>query len=446
MFDVMKFGARGNGTGNDAESIQKAIDACSSAGGGRVVVPSGSICRLGPIKLASHVELHVETGARLEAIPDISLYPEYGLSKEYTGNEGQKWIHAENSEFVSVTGGGIIDGKGIEWMSSEEKYCFRMDPGRPFIINFENCTNVTLRDITLRDAPFWTVHMLGCNNVLVQGVRVLNNLKIGNSDGINPDRCKNVRIVGCHVEAADDCICLKSEEPQHEAKYGSCENIVISNCTLISTSCAIKIGTGTFGVIKNVTVSDCAISRTNRGIGLVMRDGGIISDVLFSNIVIETRLFEPNWWGAGEPIYITAFSRKDKEPAGTIKNIKLSNITCKSENGVYIAASNPADIRNVILDGVRVEIAKTTKHKGGYLDRRPCFIEGKIQHPTSAFFISNATDVALRNCEVEWGKNLPDYYRYALENENVFGLDVTNLRGSSAFPGKYESVYNGKSE
>ncbi len=440
MFNVMDFGARGDGTGNDSEAIRKAITACSKAGGGRVVIPSGRVCRCGPVKLASHIELHLETGARLEAIPDIKLYPEYGLSPEHLGNEGQKWIHAENAEFVSVTGGGIIDGKGVKWMKSEEKYRFRMDPGRPFLINFENCAHVTLRDITLRDAPFWTVHLLGCNDVLAQGVRILNNLKLGNSDGINPDRCKNVRIIGCHIEAADDCICLKSEEAIHEEKYGACENIIISDCTLVSTSCAIKLGTGTFGAIKNVLVSNCAISRTNRGLGLVMRDGGSISDVLFSNITIETRLFEPNWWGAGEPIYITAFSRKENKPAGTIKNIKFHNIHCKSENGIYLAAQAPADIQNILFEGVSVELAKTSRHEGGYYDRRPCFAEGKIKHPTSGFFISNAENVAVRNCGVEWGKKPPEYYRHALEAENAPGLELTGLKGLSAFPEKYEPV------
>ena len=101
MFDVMKYGARGDGSGNDSAAIQKAIDACSKAGGGRVVIPSGKVCRCGPFKLASHIDLHIETGARLEAIPDIKLYPEFGLNS--LGGEGQKWIHAENEEFISIT-------------------------------------------------------------------------------------------------------------------------------------------------------------------------------------------------------------------------------------------------------------------------------------------------------------------------------------------------------
>ena len=97
----MNFGARGDGTGNDSEAIQKTIDACSKAGGGRVVIPSGKVCRCGPVKLRSHIDFHVESGARVEAIPDIKLYPEYGLTS--LGGEGQKWIHADDmtlNEFI----------------------------------------------------------------------------------------------------------------------------------------------------------------------------------------------------------------------------------------------------------------------------------------------------------------------------------------------------------
>ena len=432
MFNVMNFGARGDGTGNDSEAIQKTIDACSKAGGGRVVIPSGKVCRCGPVKLRSHIDFHVESGARVEAIPDIKLYPEYGLTS--LGGEGQKWIHADDSEFVTISGNGIIDGKGVNWMKSEEKYRFRMDPGRPFMLNFENCANLTIKEINLRDSSFWTIHMLGCKNVLVSGIRILNSLKIGNSDGINPDRCQNVRIIGCHVESSDDCICLKSEEKGHEEKYGACENIVITNCTLTSTSCALKLGTGTFGAIRNVTVSDCVISRTNRGIGLVMRDGGEISNILFSNIVIQTRLFEPSFWGAGEPIYITSFCRKAGNPAGVIKNIKFKNIHCKSENGAYIAASVNSDVTNVLFEDVRIELDKKERHEGGYFDRRPCAIEGKIKHPTSAFFLSNVSNITMRNCEVEWGKNPPSYYAHAVDAEKVNGLEIEGLKGKAAFP------------
>jgi len=430
-FNIVDYGARGDG-GNDAQAIQKAIDACSKAGGGRVVVPPG-VFKSGPVKLASRLEMHLEAGASLSAIPDIRLYPDYGLNN--LGGEGQKWIYADSADFVSITGPGVIDGCGMQWMSGEEKHRFRMEPGRPFVINLENCRHVTLRDVTIIDAPFWTVHLLGCDDVLVQGVRILNNLKIGNSDGINPDRCRNVRIIGCHIEAADDCICLKSEEPQLEERYGPCENIVVQGCTLMSTSCAVKAGTATHGVIRNLVVDSCVITRTNRGLGLAMRDGGTITNVRFSNIVIETRLFDPCWWGAGEPIYVTAFRRKAAAPLGVIENAFFANISCVSENGVYVAAESPEHVRNVVFDNVSVLLAKHSRHSGGYYDRRPSAVPGRLEHPTAGFFISNATDVALRNCSVNYAPNLPDYYGRAAEAENAPGLSISGMTGAHSARG-----------
>lgn len=434
-FNIVDFGAQGVTGNNNSAAIQRAIDACAKAGGGRVVVPAGQTFQCGPFKLASHVELYLESGARLSAIPDITLYPEYGL--QHLGGEGQKWIHADNAEFISITGAGIIDGCGVQWMKKEEKYFFRMDPGRPFTINLENCRHVTIKGITILDAPFWTIHVLGCNDVLFESLRILNNLKLANNDGIDIDRSKNVRIVGCHIETDDDCICIKSEEPEHEALYGSCENIIAQNCTMISTSCAVKIGTGTFGVIKNIVIDSCIITRSNRGLGLWVRDGGSICDVIFSNIIIETRIFHPSFWGSGEPIYVTAFSRKAGHPSGTIKNIDFRNIICKSDSGVFIEAEAANTIQNILLDNVRLEITKHPSHPGGFHDRRPCATEGILKKPTAGFFISNAAAVTLKDCAVRWGENPPEYYRHAVESENAPELNITGFRGVSAFPQNY---------
>ena len=81
-----------------------------------------------------------------------------------------------------------------------------------------------------------------------------------------------------------------------------------------------------------------------------------------------------------------------------------------------------------------MELEKTERHEGGYFDRRPCAIEGKIKHPTSAFNFSNVSDITMRNCEVEWGKNPPPYYTHAVHAENVRGLEIEGLRGKAAFP------------
>lgn len=126
-----------------------------------------------------------------------------------------------------------------------------------------------------------------------------------------------MRICDCHVECADDCICLKTSKGNSE--YGPCENILITGCTLISTSAAIKIGTEGVGDFRNIIVSNCVISRSNRGLSIQIRDGGNVENVKYSDIIIGTRRFCPDWWGTAEPIVITAFDRDENTRAGHIK-------------------------------------------------------------------------------------------------------------------------------
>ena len=120
--------------------------------------------------------------------------------------------------------------------------------------------------MTIRNSAYWTVHLIGCNDVSIDGISILNNLKIRNGDGIDVDHSKNVRIANCHIESGDDCICLKNRREFEE--YGSCEDIVVTNCTMVSRSCAFKIGSENMDKINNVLFNNCIIKNSNRGIGI----------------------------------------------------------------------------------------------------------------------------------------------------------------------------------
>ena len=224
----------------------------------------------------------------------------------------------------------------------------------------EKSNHISFRDFTVIDAPFWTLHPAGCDDVLIDKIRILNDLDVANSDGIDPDHCSNVRILGCHVTCADDCICLKASKGNSE--YGPCENIIIDGCTLISTSAAIKIGTEGVGDFKNVIVSNCIISRSNRGLSIQIRDGGSVENVSYSNIIIETRRFCPDWWGTAEPIVITTFNRDENTKSGTIKNVRFFNVTAKGENGVLIHGND----ENIIEDS-RLKEMNFGDYEGEYI-------------------------------------------------------------------------------
>ena len=331
IYDVGLYGAVGDGKTNDVNAIQAAIDDCAGNGGGRVVLESGKTYYSDSVQLKKNVELHLQKGAVLKATSDINGYirpckmindPKTALvGNPVTGKPSFVFVYGYEADGCSITGEGMIDGNCYAFVKRKDQYYVTGDfYPRPTTIYIENSNNISFRDITVTNAPFWTLHPAGCDDVLISHIRILNPLDVANSDGIDPDHCSNVRIIGCHVTCADDCICLKTSKGN--AEYGPCENIVISDCTLTSTSAAIKIGTEGVGDFRNVVVSNCMISKSNRGLSIQIRDGGNVENVTFRDCTVETRRFCSDWWGTAEPITITCFRRDENTVAGHIRNIR----------------------------------------------------------------------------------------------------------------------------
>jgi len=293
------------------------------------------------------------------------------------------------------------------------------------------------------------VHLVGCNDVVISGITLLNSVKVRNSDGIDLDHSKNVRISDCYIESGDDCICLKNRREFEE--FGACENITVTNCTMTSRSCAIKIGSENMDTIRQVVFNNCIIKKSNRGVGIQNRDEGVVSDVIFSNMIIEGHLFSDVWWGKAEPIYVTAYRRasgnnKDANwrfpkgategRVGEVKNIYFSNIKCASENGIYVSGESADKIINIVFDQVDILINKTTPIAGGVYDRRPSNVDGFVKGKTSGFYFDKATGITIRNSSLKWGAVKPDYFAHALESYGVTGLRIVDLDGEAAFPAK----------
>ena len=442
-YNVLQYGAKGDGKTNDAFAIQHAIDDCAKNGGGRVVLQSGKVFYSDSIRLKRNVELHLQKGARLKATANIDGYirpnklindPRTALiGNPVTGKPSFVFIYAYEADGCMISGEGIIDANGHAFVQRKDRYYVTGEfYPRPTVIYVEKSNHISFKDFTVTDAPFWTLHPAGCDDVLIDRIRILNDLDVANSDGIDPDHCKNVRILGCHIECADDCICLKTSKGNSE--YGACENIIIDSCTLISTSAAIKIGTEGVGDFRNINVSNCIITRSNRGLSIQIRDGGNVENVSFSNIMIETRRFCPDWWGTAEPIVITAFDRDSNTKCGKIKNIRFFNITAKGENGVLIYGSADNFIEDVMFERCFVTVSKTSKWQCGLYDLRPCLEWGVEKYDNSAFFIRNAKDVTIMKTKTAWGE-LCESYKHAIDAENVDNLELVRFEGEAAQKG-----------
>lgn len=439
-YNVLQYGAKGDGRANDAFAIQHAIDDCAKNGGGQVVLQSGRTFFSDSIRLRAGVDLHIQRGARLKATDNIDGYirpnklindPKTALiGNPVTGKPSFVFIYAYEADGASISGGGIIDANGHAFVQRKDRYYVTGDfYPRPTVIYFEKSNHITFKDIRIVDAPFWTLHPAGCNDVLIDKIRILNDLDVANSDGIDPDHCKNVRITGCHIECADDCICLKTSKGNSE--YGSCENIIIEGCTLISTSAAIKIGTEGVDDFKNIIVSNCIISKSNRGLSIQIRDGGNVENVSFSNIIIETRRFCPDWWGTAEPIVITTFNRDENTKSGKINNVRFFNVSANGENGVLIHGNKDNYIENITFENCSVILSKTSKWDCGAYDLRPCIDYGVEKYDNSAFFVRYAKNISVLKTKTAFEKSCPSY-KHAIDAAEVENLELVRFEGKGA--------------
>jgi polygalacturonase len=275
--NILDFGAHADGVFDNTLAIQKAINAAFDAGGGKVIVPDGYYVT-GQLTLKTGVELHLTDKATLLGSTN---------RLDYKLQQSLALISARNQQNISITGKGTINGRGRELIvnlldllaaGKIEDPQWRIkrptEENRPKILSFNNCNNVKITGIQLKDAACWVQNYSNCTGVFIDSITV-NSVAYWNNDGIDISDCKNVKITNSFINAADDAICLKSNNPDK-----SCENIEVSNCSLRSSASGFKLGTGSVGGFKKIKVRNLTIYNTYRSaIALEAVDGGTIEDV-----------------------------------------------------------------------------------------------------------------------------------------------------------------------
>ena len=394
-YSITAFGASPNATAAvNQKAINKAIAACSKAGGGRVIVPEGTF-NTGAITLLSKVNLHVEKGGVLLFAFQPELYPIVPTRWEGLDCYNlQPCVYAYKQTDIAITGEGTIDGGGENatwwkwcgkdtygWKKGEvgqnqgararllkyaedgvdmkERRFTAKDGLRPQLINLYSCENILIENVTLLRSPFWVIHPLLCKNLTVRGVQITNDGP--NGDGCDPESCDGVLIENCFFNTGDDCIAVKSGRNNDGRLWNKpSENIIIRNCMMKNGHGGVVIGSEITGGCRNLFAENCKMDSPD--LDRVVRiktntcRGGIIENIYARNIEVGQ---------CGESVLKINLDYEPREIccrgfAPTVRNVNIENITCqKSKYGVLIVAldsvTNVYDInvKNCHFNGVK---------------------------------------------------------------------------------------------
>ncbi|RCW23923.1 polygalacturonase [Ciceribacter lividus] len=339
-------------SGDCTTALQDAIDAAAAAG---VPLELGTgEHRSGALRLPSGLDLRLGEGAVLRFMPEYEAY--LANHVEVTAEDSNTaMMLATNASGIRIHGSGRIEAPGSDFITGRLDDMGTHIPAkqRPRVLVMQGCTDVVLEGFSIHASPMWTIHLVDCRRVRVEGVSVDNDREMPNTDGIVIDTCEDVLVRGCKIATADDGVVLKTSQRADGRALGRCRNIIVEKSSIESRSCALKIGTETHGDIENIRFVDCEVERSNRAIGIFSRDGGHIRNVVFRRIRLEARETPDGFWGSGEAITVNVVDRRRAErPAGRVEAIVFEDIEGSMEGAVNLVADGRAGIGNVRLTRV----------------------------------------------------------------------------------------------
>jgi len=452
IYNIARYGAVADGRTNNTIVIQKVIDEASAQGGGAVLVPAGRFVT-GVINIKSNVELHLDKDAFLLGSP---------VRADYGEGKASALIVSDHQHHIAITGQGTIDGQGeallkdiyvrlnagtlrdTEWKTENPWHQVRPEEdNRPKLIEFRNCDDIKIKGITIKNGLCWVQNYKSCSNLVVDNIRV-ESVIFWNNDGIDITDCKNVRLTNSFFNAADDGICLKSENPQE-----ACENVYVANCKVRSSASAIKFGTASHGGFKKITIKNIVVYDTYRSaIALESVDGGILEDIDIENIKATN---------TGNAIFIRLGHRNQKATVGKVRGIHISNVTVdvsagkpdagyqmegpliREPHNVFpssIVGIPSSTVEDVTLENITINYLGGGKKENAFinkdtLDRVPERIKNYPEFsmfgelPAWGFYIRHAEGIRIKNMLLT---NKGADYRSAFVADDVNGLKLNNLK------------------
>jgi polygalacturonase len=446
VFDVKDYGATGRKSEDARPALQKAIDACGKAGGGRVYVPPGEYTS-GQLHLRSGVRLYVEAGATIYATLDGS---------QYDDAKRAALIYGEDLHDIALEGAGTLDGQATyEWhlnnitdyyilpnqrqMEAAGKPLLRSFPtgsGKetvfPRMVLLLRCVDVRIAGLKFLRSRSWTINPYACKRLTIDSVHIYSSQKEAVwADGIDPDGCQDVHISNCTIETGDDAIVFYSSEIWGPAL--PTENVTVTNSRLSSASSAIKFCDANSNAVRRVTISNVVITNSNRGLAFMVFDGGIVEDVVIANVIIDTRRFDWFWWGDGDPIHFNIKRRsevdgvkRDHEPAaGIIRNVTISNVIAHGQGTSAMQGHSDSWLQGIRLNHVRLFVSHSA--------------DAPYESTTAAMTLKYAHDVAMSDVEISWEKPYATTWQTGLMVDQVQDLLLDGTR-IDATPGSDQPV------
>lgn len=351
FYSVKSFGATGDGITDDSKAFCAAIGALPY--GGTLYVPAGTYL-LSPVFLNDGITLWLDKGATLLGKSDRSEYPilpalENGVNLgTWQGEEADCFaslITAIGKNNVKIIGEGVIDcnAQSGDWYINHR---VKRIAWRPRGVFFNNCQDVVLQGITVKNTPSWNIHPYFCKGVTLCDLTLLNPPHMPTTDGIDPDCCEGVDIVGVRISVGDDCIAIKSGTLEFAKKYKTpCKKITVRNCLMQSGHGGVVLGSELSGGIEDITISQCIFEGTDRGLRIKTRRGrgrvGIVDGITFSDIQMKgvKSPFVINMYynmgdesGHTEYVYTTQKLPVDERTPYignfTFKNMKCTGVSC----------------------------------------------------------------------------------------------------------------------
>lgn len=422
LFDVRRFGAKGHGEVEEGAFIQAAIEACPE--GGTVYVPKGTyLCR--PLFMKSGITLYLEKEARLLAVTDRKLYPILPGTIRRTDDDREEiclgsWEGNPLDQFASLitaigvknftlTGGGVIDGNAASsdwWVEHRVKRI----AWRPNLIYFTGCENIVFSGIKVCNSPVWNVHPAYSKNIELLDLMIENPSDSPNTDGIDPESCEDVLILGTHISVGDDCVAIKSGKLyMAEKHFRRTERVTVRNCLFEKGHGGVTVGSEIAGGVVGVRVLKSVFKNTDRGIRIKTRRGrgekSYLDDISCTNMIMDhvhmpltVNMFyfcDPD----GHSSYVQDKGEHEKDDqTPKIGCISFEDVECTGTEAMFVCAWGLPEepIEKISLKNVNVSYAAPADRKAD----RPIMTDGFEKVTGKTLFIKNVKELEIENVNI----------------------------------------------